>query len=36
LHSGWPAASIAAVFFFHRLCMMRRALPGLLKVVLAP
>ncbi len=36
LQSGWPAASIAAVFFFQRLCMMRCTLPGGLNVELAP
>src|SRR5262249_15958203 len=36
LHVGWPAASIPAMFFFHRWCMMRFILPGGLKVVCAP
>ena len=35
-HSGWPAASIAAIFFFHRLCRIRFAFPCGLNVVLAP
>ena len=36
LHVGWPAASIPAMFFFQRWCMMRFILPGGLKVVWAP
>src|SRR5215468_4538249 len=35
-HSGWPAASMPAVFFFHRVWMMRLTEPGGLNVVLAP
>src|SRR5262249_60261798 len=34
--SGGPAASIGAVFFFHRVWMMRLTEPGGLNVVLAP
>ena len=36
LHSGWPDANIAAVFFFQRRFMMRFTLPGGLKVEFAP
>src|SRR3972149_1274727 len=35
-HSGWPAASIPAVFFFQRLWMIRCTFPGGLNVGLAP
>ncbi len=33
---GWPAASMAAKFFFQRWCMIRFLLPGGLNVVCAP
>src|SRR6267143_4203937 len=36
LQVGWPAASMPAMFFFQRWCMMRLTLPGGLKVVCAP
>ena len=35
-HSGCPAAIMPAMFFFQRVCMIRFALPGGLKVVCAP
>src|SRR5213595_1645305 len=34
--SGWPATSAPGVFFFHRVCMMRRFLPDGENVVTAP
>ena len=36
LGPGCPTASIGATFFFHRRCMMRRFVPGGVKVVCAP
>src|SRR5262245_60125168 len=35
-HSGWPAASIPATFFFQRVWMIRFTAPGGLNVVWAP
>ena len=36
LTPGWPTAIMPAIFFFHRVCMIRCTLPGGLKVVWAP